>query len=95
MKFLISVHYLIFNEGCTASSGRDLHRPDLAREAIRLTRTVHAQLPADDEVTGLLALMLLDPRPPGGPDHGFKAPAGARRRAGPSPGSGPSSCSER
>jgi predicted RNA polymerase sigma factor len=31
----------------------------LADEAIRLTRLVHAQLPDDPEVTGLLALMLL------------------------------------
>jgi predicted RNA polymerase sigma factor len=53
------VLYLIFNEGYTASSGRELDRPDLAREAIRLARMVHAQLPDDGEVTGLLALMLL------------------------------------
>jgi predicted RNA polymerase sigma factor len=53
------VLYLIFNEGYTASSGSELHRPDLAREAIRLARMVHAQLPEDGEVTGLLALMLL------------------------------------
>ncbi len=56
---MLHVLYLIFNEGYTASSGRALHRADLAREAIRLTRLVHAQLPDDDEVTGLLALMLL------------------------------------
>jgi predicted RNA polymerase sigma factor len=53
------VLYLIFNEGYTASSGSELHRPDLAREAIRLARMVHAQLPGDGEVTGLLSLMLL------------------------------------
>jgi predicted RNA polymerase sigma factor len=53
------VLYLIFNEGYTASSGSELHRADLAHEAIRLTRMVHAQLPDDGEVTGLLALMLL------------------------------------
>jgi predicted RNA polymerase sigma factor len=53
------VLYLIFNEGYTASSGRELDRPDLAREAIRLTRVVRAQLPDDGEVSGLLALMLL------------------------------------
>ena len=53
------VLYLIFNEGYTASSGARLHRADLTREAIRLTRQLHDQLPDDGEVTGLLALMLL------------------------------------
>ena len=56
---VLHVLYLIFNEGYTASSGRELDRPDLAREAIRLTRMVRVQLPDDGEVTGLLALMLL------------------------------------
>ncbi|MFI8996840.1 RNA polymerase sigma factor [Streptomyces sp. NPDC053542] len=59
LRVVLHVLYLIFNEGYTASSGRTLHRADLAHEAIRLTRTVHAQLPEDGEVTGLLALMLL------------------------------------
>ncbi|WP_042412981.1 RNA polymerase sigma factor [Streptacidiphilus anmyonensis] len=59
LRVVLHVLYLIFNEGYTASSGDTLHRADLAREAIRLTRTVHAQLPEDTEVTGLLALMLL------------------------------------
>ncbi|SIR21191.1 RNA polymerase sigma factor [Micromonospora avicenniae] len=53
------VLYLIFNEGYTASSGPDLHRAELTGEAIRLTRMLHALLPDDGEVTGLLALMLL------------------------------------
>ncbi|WP_030770956.1 MULTISPECIES: RNA polymerase sigma factor [unclassified Streptomyces] len=56
---VLHVLYLIFNEGYTATSGRDLQRADLATEAIRLTRAVHARLPADGEVAGLLALMLL------------------------------------
>ena len=56
---MLHVLYLIFNEGYTASSGPALDRVDLAREAIRLTRMVQAQLPEDGEVTGLLALMLL------------------------------------
>ncbi|TQS26898.1 RNA polymerase sigma factor [Microbispora sp. KK1-11] len=59
LRVVLHVLYLIFNEGYTASSGSDLHRADLAHEAIRLTRMVHAQLPEDGEVTGLLALMLL------------------------------------
>jgi predicted RNA polymerase sigma factor len=53
------VLYLIFNEGYTSSSGPELHRSDLAAEAIRLTRMVHALLPDSGQVTGLLALMLL------------------------------------
>ncbi|GAA0904725.1 sigma factor-like helix-turn-helix DNA-binding protein [Virgisporangium ochraceum] len=56
---VLHVLYLIFNEGYTASSGAELHRADLTGEAIRLTRMVHARLPDDSEVTGLLALMLL------------------------------------
>jgi RNA polymerase sigma factor (sigma-70 family) len=59
------VLYLIFNEGYTASSGSRLHRVELTTEAIRLARQLHDLLPADGEVTGLLALMLLtDARTP-------------------------------
>jgi RNA polymerase sigma factor (sigma-70 family) len=56
---VLHVLYLIFNEGYTSSVGDALKRPDLSNEAIRLTRMLHAQLPNDSEVTGLLALMLL------------------------------------
>jgi RNA polymerase sigma factor (sigma-70 family) len=59
LRVVLHVLYLIFNEGYTASSGSELDRADLASEAIRLARMVHAQLPEDGEVTGLLALMLL------------------------------------
>jgi len=55
----LHVLYLLFNEGYVASEGDDLARPDLAAEAIRLTRMLQASLPADAEVAGLLALMLL------------------------------------
>jgi RNA polymerase sigma factor (sigma-70 family) len=56
---VLHVLYLIFNEGYTATSGPHLHRTELTGEAIRLTRVVHRLLPADGEVAGLLALMLL------------------------------------
>ena len=56
---VLHVLYLIFNEGYASSAGPDLQRRDLSTEAIRLTRGLHALLPADAEAAGLLALMLL------------------------------------
>ena len=56
---VLHVLYLMFNEGYSATSGHAPHRTDLSNEAIRLTRTVREQLPANGEVAGLLALMLL------------------------------------
>ena len=56
---VLHVLYLIFNEGYTTSAGPNLQRDDLSRQAIRLARTIHAELPDDPEVAGLLALMLL------------------------------------
>jgi RNA polymerase sigma factor (sigma-70 family) len=57
---VLHVLYLMFNEGYASTSGPDLARADLSAEAIRLTRAVHAALPDDPEVMGLLALMLLN-----------------------------------
>ncbi|MEU9843826.1 DUF6596 domain-containing protein [Actinomadura sp. NPDC048032] len=59
MAAVMRVLYLVFNEGYTATAGRELARVDLTREAIRLARMLHASLPGDAEATGLLALMLL------------------------------------
>ncbi|MGW4065366.1 RNA polymerase sigma factor [Amycolatopsis sp. NPDC004747] len=59
LRVVLQVLYLIFNEGYTATSGENLLRDELATEAIRLTRAVHALMPGEGEVAGLLALMLL------------------------------------
>jgi RNA polymerase sigma-70 factor (ECF subfamily) len=57
---VLAVLYLIFNEGYLASGpGTEAVRGDLTAEAIRLTRLVRDLMPADGEVAGLLALMLL------------------------------------
>jgi RNA polymerase sigma-70 factor, ECF subfamily len=56
---VLAVVYLVFTEGYVATSGAELMRPDLAREAIRLGRLLDALMPQRREVKGLLALMLL------------------------------------
>jgi predicted RNA polymerase sigma factor len=65
LRKVLHTLYLIFNEGYASSRGHEIQRVDLSREAIRLARMVHAQLPDHPEVAGLLALMLLvDARQP-------------------------------
>jgi RNA polymerase sigma-70 factor, ECF subfamily len=57
---VLAVLYLVFNEGYLASGpDTDPVRADLTAEAIRLTRLIHALMPGDGEVAGLLALMIL------------------------------------
>jgi predicted RNA polymerase sigma factor len=60
LRSVLHVLYLLFTEGYAASSGTSVARGELSAEAIRLTRMVHASLPDDPEVAGLLALMLLN-----------------------------------
>jgi RNA polymerase sigma-70 factor (ECF subfamily) len=59
LRGVLAVIYLVFTEGYVATSGAELMRPDLAREAIRLARLLDALMPRRREVKGLLALMLL------------------------------------
>ena len=55
---VLTVLYLMFNEGYTATTG-PLIRTDLCTEAIRLARELAALMPGEYEVIGLLALLLL------------------------------------
>ncbi|MGW4486779.1 RNA polymerase sigma factor [Amycolatopsis sp. NPDC004368] len=56
---VLGVLYLLFNEGYAASAGDGPARHDLCAEAIRLTRTLAELMPAEPEIEGLLALLLL------------------------------------
>ncbi len=56
---VLSVLYLIFNEGYASTDAASLLRPDLIAEAIRLSRLTVGLMPEVSEARGLLALMLL------------------------------------
>jgi len=56
---VLTVLYLIFNEGYSATSGDSLIRRELCSEGIRLARLLCELMPDEAEALGLLALMLL------------------------------------
>jgi RNA polymerase sigma factor (sigma-70 family) len=60
VKSVLSVVYLIFNEGYTATSGEEWMRAALCEEALRLGRMLAQLLPGQSEVHALLALMELN-----------------------------------
>ena len=61
LQAVLSIIYLVFNEGYAATRGESMIRADLCAEAIRLARLVRALMvpEAPTEATALLALMLL------------------------------------
>lgn len=58
LESVLSIIYLVFNEGYSATAGPLLTRADLSAEAIRLGRLVVELMP-DAEAIGLLSLMIL------------------------------------
>jgi RNA polymerase sigma-70 factor (ECF subfamily) len=59
VESVLSVVYLIFNEGYTATAGDEWMRAALCEDALRLGRLLAHLLPEEPEVHGLLALMEL------------------------------------
>ena len=57
LSSVLTVIYLIFNEGYSATSGDDWMRPALCEEALRLGRMLAELAPQEPEVHGLVALM--------------------------------------
>jgi RNA polymerase sigma-70 factor, ECF subfamily len=60
VRGVLSVLYLIYNEGYSATEGERLVRGELCSEAIRLGRLLCTLMPDEAEAWGLLALMLLN-----------------------------------
>jgi RNA polymerase sigma-70 factor (ECF subfamily) len=59
LESVLSVIYLIFNEGYTATFGEEWMREELCNDALRLGRILVELLPGESEIHGLLALMEL------------------------------------
>jgi RNA polymerase sigma-70 factor (ECF subfamily) len=59
LRSVLTVVYLIYNEGHTASTGETLARDALCDEAVRLARLLAELMPDEPEALGLLALLLL------------------------------------
>jgi RNA polymerase sigma factor (sigma-70 family) len=57
LSSVLSVLYLIFNEGYSATAGDDWMRPALCEDALRIGRILAGLAPAEPEVHGLVALM--------------------------------------
>ena len=82
LRDVMSVVYLIFNEGYSATAGDDWMRPELCLEALRLARMLADLVPGEPEVHGLQALLELQA-------SRTRARTGAGRRARAARGPGP------
>jgi RNA polymerase sigma-70 factor (ECF subfamily) len=80
---VLTVLFLVFNEGYLATGDGDPVRADLTGEAIRLARILRRMLPEEPEVAGLLALMVLtEARREARVRNGELVPLGEQDRAG-------------
>ena len=80
---VLTVLFLVFNEGYLASGEGDPVRTELTAEAIRLGRVLRGLLPEEPEVAGLLGLLLLtEARRESRVRHGQLVPLGEQDRAG-------------
>jgi RNA polymerase sigma-70 factor (ECF subfamily) len=59
LSAVLTVLFLVFNEGYLATGDGDPVRAELTGEAIRLTRILRQLLPGEPEVAGLLGLLVL------------------------------------
>jgi len=80
---VLTVLFLVFNEGYLSTGDGDPVRAELTGEAIRLARLLRALLPEEPEVAGLVALMLLiDARREARVRNGQLVPLAEQDRAG-------------
>jgi RNA polymerase sigma-70 factor, ECF subfamily len=59
LRSVLAVLYLVFNEGYSATGGKEPVRTSLCDEAIRLGKLLAVLMPDEPEALGLLSLMLL------------------------------------
>jgi RNA polymerase sigma-70 factor, ECF subfamily len=83
LRGVLTVLFLVFNEGYLATGDGDPVRAELTAEAIRLTRILRQLLPGEPEVTGLLGLMvLIEARREARVRNGQLVPLGEQDRSG-------------
>jgi RNA polymerase sigma-70 factor (ECF subfamily) len=59
LSTVLGVIYLLFTMGHTAQSGETLTRPELVDEALRMTHVLRELMPDEQEIRGLLALLVV------------------------------------